>query len=279
MLIAEKKKARPRGNRVQAGILQKIIQKEIRATSEALKRAKIDRLIVKFKNLKQIAGIKRDKNHKISEMANGKDEIRTDPQGIADALADFFEKLYADPGRVHVAQESPSELLPVTVSELRGILKKLKNVKSANSHHIVAEFMKWAGDDFLQVIANVMSEILSHSCAAPPKYWRTSITKVFHKSGDSKIASNYRPISIISIMYKTYARMILSRVGPELNKRQAKNHNQAAFRRGYSVQDHLLAITLLAEMTGEQQMPLFVVALGFAKAFDSISHSAAKTKS
>ena len=48
--------------------------------------------------------------------------------------------------------------------------------------------------------------------------------------------------------------------------------DQAGFREGFSCEDHLFTITLLAEKSNEFNLPLWVAAIDFTKAFDSISH-------
>lgn len=52
----------------------------------------------------------------------------------------------------------------------------------------------------------------------------------------------------------------------------AQAPDQARFRPGYSCDDLLFAITLLAEKMLESNLPLWVVAVDFMKAFDTISH-------
>ena len=48
--------------------------------------------------------------------------------------------------------------------------------------------------------------------------------------------------------------------------------DQAGFRPGFSCEDHLFTITLLAEKCNEHNIPLSTAAIDFSKAFDSISH-------
>ena len=46
--------------------------------------------------------------------------------------------------------------------------------------------------------------------------------------------------------------------------------DQAGFRRGFGCEDHLFAITMLAEKMNEFQRPLWIVAVDFKKAFDTV---------
>ena len=53
---------------------------------------------------------------------------------------------------------------------------------------------------------------------------------------------------------------------------EAQSVDQAGVRSGYSCDNHLCTATLLIEMHGEYRLPLWIVAVDFKKAFDSIGH-------
>jgi len=96
--------------------------------------------------------------------------------------------------------------------------------------------------------------------------------KVLHKSGDASLPNNYRPIATIPILYKLYARLLYNRLEPTLDKEQSDD--QAGFRRHRGATNHLYTITQLQEAADEWQVPLWIAAVDFRKAFDSVSHSA-----
>ena len=49
--------------------------------------------------------------------------------------------------------------------------------------------------------------------------------------------------------------------------------DQAGYRQGYSCDDHLFAITMIAEICNEFNLPLWAAALDFKKALGTISHA------
>ena len=50
--------------------------------------------------------------------------------------------------------------------------------------------------------------------------------------------------------------------------------DQAAYRKGFSTEDHLLTVSLLIEKSWEFNQPLWIALVGFEKAFDTVDHSA-----
>ena len=51
---------------------------------------------------------------------------------------------------------------------------------------------------------------------------------------------------------------------------KAQAVDQAGFRAGFSCDDHLFVLTLLGEMFEEYRRPLWIIAVDFRKAFDSV---------
>ena len=106
--------------------------------------------------------------------------------------------------------------------------------------------------------------------ATPPAEWKYTTISVIFKSGDPQLPNNYRPISIIPLLYKLFARLLYNRLEPLLDKHQTPD--QAGFRRNYSTDDHLFTTTIVHERSQEWQLPLWVSAVDFKKAFDTIDH-------
>ena len=61
-----------------------------------------------------------------------------------------------------------------------------------------------------------------------------------------------------------------SRLSKVLDNEQS--FDQAGFRSGYSTLDHLFVLEQIAEKTQEYQAPVWIAALDFKKAFDTVEH-------
>ena len=90
------------------------------------------------------------------------------------------------------------------------------------------------------------------------------------KKGDPELCANYRPIAIIPVLYKLFSQMICARLQPNFEKRQSPD--QAAYRKGFSTEDHLLTLNLLMERCKEWKAELWLGLVDFEKAFDTIEH-------
>ena len=89
---------------------------------------------------------------------------------------------------------------------------------------------------------------------------------IFFKKGNRKHIKNYRPICLLSNMYKLFTKIITTR----LEKKLDENHprEQAEFRSKY----HIHAINQLKDKCREYNIPLCVAFVDYEKAFDSVQY-------
>ena len=145
----------------------------------------------------------------------------------------------------------------------------MANGKALDQKGVVAELLKQSGDAFLGVVAGVFTDVLKPG-AAVPEYWKDTQLKVLFKKGDPTLPDNYRPIAVIPILYKLFSKVLCARVRKQLEEQQSVD--QAGFRAGYSCDDQLFTITMLSDKLKEYNLPLWVAAVDFKKAFDTVNH-------
>ncbi|KAE9413407.1 hypothetical protein Angca_009353, partial [Angiostrongylus cantonensis] len=101
-----------------------------------------------------------------------------------------------------------------------------------------------------------------------PTQWKTSKTVLLFKKGDLHDIGNYRPICLLSVVYKLFTRVVLSKIDRTLNDGQPCK--QEGFREGFSAIDHIHTITRLTEVLREDKRPLCLTFIESQRTFDSI---------
>lgn len=226
-----------------------------------------------FDDLKSITGIRAGgKRHHLTTMRNDRGEIVSDRQGIADIFAAFYENLYdtqrtqyTDGGWTAASCKVPE----VSAQEVKTCLSKMARKKAQDYYGIVVEMPQQGGDYFMQAVAQLFTDILDPE-NEPPGQWRETRLLVLHKKGERQDAGNYRPICVLSILYKAFSKIVCNRIRWILDKAQPVD--QAGFRPGFGCDDQLLTMTLVWEKCNEFQLPLWVAAVDFRKAFDTVEH-------
>ncbi|XP_063614130.1 uncharacterized protein LOC134787306 [Penaeus indicus] len=103
-----------------------------------------------------------------------------------------------------------------------------------------------------------------------PEDCNEAIIALFFKKGDPKNIANYRPINLISIIYKLFflVKIITDRIARALDGNQP--HEQGSFLKGFSTTDYLHGTNQLIEICAEYKIPPVIGLVYYSKAFDSI---------
>ncbi|CAH1266614.1 Hypp3435 [Branchiostoma lanceolatum] len=101
-----------------------------------------------------------------------------------------------------------------------------------------------------------------------PEQWSLLNIIPIPKSGDLRLGSNYRGISLSSLVPKTFNRMLLNRIRPAVDEHL--RYNQHGFREGRSTVGHILALRRLIEGVKSHSLPAIITFIDFKKAFDTI---------
>ena len=252
--------------------ISKQIQRHLRKSRRKKQHEKISETLREFRDIRRILNIKTVQKKKlIVQMADSAGSLRTDRKAIADIFADFYEVLYSshhEAETIGIMHTDP--VPPFTMAELTDALKRLKNRKCADTAGIRAEMLKMGGEYLLTKLLELYNMILTGNMQ-PPSSWKHSVISVIYKSGDATQPQNYRPICIIPVLYKVFAKLMYKRLYPILDKAQCRD--QAGFRNKYSTVDHLFVFTMLQEKSEEFNLNSWVAAIDFKKAFDSINQN------
>ena len=202
------------------------------------------------------------------------------PDGTLTASRKAMEKIiydyYSDLFSSHVllpsyeVKEDGFVVPPVLPSEIRHAISLVKSRTAPGPDRIRPEHLKNLPPVLINTLARLFSRYLSE-CKVPNQ-WKTSKTMLLFKKGDPHDIGNYRPICLLSVVYKLFTRVILNRIDKTLDEEQPCE--QAGFRKGFSTIDHIHTITRLIEVSREYKRPLCLTFIDLKKAFDSVETEA-----
>ncbi|KAK6736143.1 hypothetical protein RB195_019052 [Necator americanus] len=148
-------------------------------------------------------------------------------------------------------------------------LRNLKGTTIASRsgmERIRPEQLKNLPPALINTLARLFTRYLSECKAS--KQWKTSKTVLLYKKRDPHDISNYRPIYLLSVIYKLFTRVVLNRIEKVLDEGQPCE--QAGFRKGFSTIDHIHIVSKLIKVSREYKMPLCLTFIDLKKAFDSV---------
>ena len=189
---------------------------------------------------------------------------------IMERIEEFYSELF-DSDQAVTIQTDPKEVPPIVAWEVEAALRKMKNGKEAGKVNI--ETLKAGDETIAKQLAKLYTKCITERHI--PKTWKEANMVIFFKKGNRKDIKNYRPICLLSNMYKLFTKIITTRLEKKLDENQPRE--QAGFRSKYSTTDHIHAINQLKEKCREYNMPLCVAFVDYEKAFDSVQTQAILT--
>ena len=112
-----------------------------------------------------------------------------------------------------------------------------------------------------QILTDLFNACLHHQQV--PKAWKNALVVLIHKKRNTADIKNYRPISLLPIMYKVFSNILLQRMIRTLDFHQPRE--QAEFRAGYATIDHLQIVNQLQEKANEYNMLICFAFVNYEK--------------
>ena len=250
--------------------LCKEIRKSLQSDYDEYRKMRLRETAEKRKSIKRTERELQLKRKLPIELKDANGRCTTDRKEMKNICEKFYNEFYASEVKVngikpHIERE---EIPAVTWDEVEVTIKKMKSNKCPGVDRITAEHLKAGGYLLQKAIAERFTFYLK-TCAIP-KAWSTSKTVLLKKKGDSEDLGNYRPITLLSQLYKLFTRLLLQRISHQLEF----SREQAGFKAGYSTCDHIQALSQLLEKSREYQMPVCLAFVDYRKAFDSVETTA-----
>ncbi|KAK6734421.1 hypothetical protein RB195_017920 [Necator americanus] len=199
-------------------------------------------------------------------------DFATSRRGMEKIIYDFYSDLFDSHVHLppHHLREDGQVIPEVLPFEIRHAIMSVRNRTAPDPDRIRPEHLK----SLLPVLINTLVRLFTRylSECKVPKQWKTSKTVLLYKKGDPHDIGNYRPICLLSVIYKLFTRVILDRIEKVLDEGQPCE--QAGFRKGFSTIDHIHTVSKLIEVSREYKMPLCLTFIDLKKAFDSVETEA-----
>uniref|UniRef100_A0A803TKK2 ribonuclease H n=1 Tax=Anolis carolinensis TaxID=28377 RepID=A0A803TKK2_ANOCA len=157
----------------------------------------------------------------------------------------------------------------VQSAEVKTIITRLKANKAPCEDFLPPELFKQNINWWAQLLAGLFNHI-NKACSVPSG-WKLSIIVPIFKKGDKADPRNYRPISLIDITAKIYARYLLDKVEEWAENNRIIKEEQAGFRQGYSTIDNAFILQHVIDKYSSLNRSLYVAFIDLSAAFDSIS--------
>ena len=156
----------------------------------------------------------------------------------------------------------------VSDKELGKVLKHMKNNKSPGIDGISADFIKVFWNKLKFFITNAINSCYSKGILTLSMR-QTIITCIPKGNKNRSLIKNWRPISLLPVVYKMTSSVLAERLKPIL--KDIISTHQSGFLSGRSISDCTRLICDLMFYTQKHKIPGLLMQIDFQKAFDSVS--------
>ena len=194
----------------------------------------------------------------------------------ADALADFFSSVFTKepPGATPILGPRITEQIlsgvDITQEEIESHLKKLKVSKSPGPDSIHPRVLH----EVAQSISFPLWIIFTTSLRTKkiPTQWKQGNISAIHKKGSKKLCTNYRPVSLTSVVCKRMESIIRKRILQHMKTNKLFSNKQYGFISGRSTILQLLSVLDRWTEILDEGGVIDAVYMDFQKAFDTVPH-------
>ena len=200
-------------------------------------------------------------NHGWSIKANDGSKL-TERDEIIRRWHEFYSSLYdSDRDAFDYFIESDGNIPKVLLAELLHALRILKDGKAPGPDGITVEMLRAEGERLHSELLKLINMIIEYR-QIPTQLLLSEIILLF-KSGDLLDCGNYRPISLLSHVYKLLMQIIYNRIKAPLTN--ALQINQAAYQHGRGTVEQIQILQQIIEKCNEFQRECVICFVDFKK--------------
>ncbi len=210
------------------------------------------------------------------------DELITDEQTIADKINNHFAAI-----GTKVADTVPTidksfrdflpererrniEFKPLTISQVLEAILSIKSKKSLDINDVSFDLLKKVAPQICRPITHIYN--LSVLEGIFPSSLKTSKVTPIYKSGDKKLCTNYRGISLVNSFSKIFERLVSDRLVGFLSENNFFYSHQYGFLKGRSTSQAILQVINNITSAINNSEYCLAVFLDIQKAFDCVNH-------
>ena len=237
-----------------------------------------------WSGIKSVISIRKSSNvNVISKLKDSNGNVTSDPAIIASIFNKYFVNVSHNITRnIPRSKKSPMDFMgdrvgnsfftaPSTAFEISDIISLLKSGKSLGPNSIPMKILKCLSS----LISSPFSQIINESFQSgifPDKMKLAKVIPLF-KKGCPQTASNYRPISLLSVFSKITEKVMYERLYNFLVKHAILHELQFGFRANHSINHALVSLTEAIKNLLDNRKFGCGIFIDLQKAFDTVNHN------
>ena len=205
-------------------------------------------------------------------------DVTSNDEEIATILNSFFASVFTAENCINFPEAPAVQLnnnkvlrnINITEGDVTKCIDKLKVNKSPGPDKIMPRILKEAKSELIKPLTSLFNKSLQ-SGTMPDEWKLANVTPIF-KKGSKSLPSNYRPISLTSVVCKILETLIRDKIVNHLEENKLIKNTQHGFRNKRSCLTNLLDFFHDVLNQYDESKAVDIIYLDFQKAFDKVPH-------
>ncbi len=223
-----------------------------------------------------------------SKTRHGIGELHTDPRDDsspttdndklkAQILANFYSSVFTQEPTGEIPQIDERNVmqhmtaLTVTENNIEEVLQKLKVNKSPGPDGFHPMFLKNTAKAISRPLKIIFNRSLE-TCKIPDEWKTAQISAIYKNKGSKKMAGNYRPISLTSVICKILETLVRHHIMEYMKNNRLFSEKQFGFLSGRSSTLQLLKVLDIWTKALDEGWDIDIIYMDYMKAFDTVPH-------
>ena len=210
-------------------------------------------------------------SHRIPETINYNTRIRSNPKDQSDLFNEYFYDQFSSPSTYNIDIDFTNDVqyeVGFSPNLIKTHLMSINPNKAQGPDLIHGRILKTCANSLAYPLSKLF--MLSYKTGGIPTDWKVANVVPIHKKGSKTEASNYRPISLTSLVMKIYEKVIrdelLSRCGHLIDQRQH------GFLASKSCCTQMVDFCDSLALSLNDNIRTDIIYFDFQKAFDTVNH-------
>jgi hypothetical protein len=158
----------------------------------------------------------------------------------------------------------------VDIKTIRRRIRAIGKNKSVGPDRVPREILKMGGEAMIPYLARLLETTMNSG--ALPADWRTATVVPIHKGGDRSLVTNYRPVSLTSVVCKQMEHVVASYLRRVWDGNDWLYDGKHGFSPGYSCESRVITVCQDLADTLDNGDRMDAIIVDFLKAFDLVPH-------
>ena len=202
--------------------------------------------------------------------------LTADDREKAELLNEQFTSVYTEEDLLNIPDVEPLPILTnltdihITKEDVKKLLKGLRTNKSCGADKVHPYLLNKLAEHMATPLAIIFN--ISLKTGKVPSIWKEGIISAIFKKGNRSLPSNYRAITLTSVVCKLLEKIITNKIHKHLQENMLEDKKQHGFTPKRSTVSNLIEALNIWTEALSHGLPVDIIYLDFEKAFDKVPH-------